>query len=211
MAKNFAVSLLFSAVTLVMAGCALPESQPRYSLASTPSLAEPPDALHKSGDLASLIYTAAQTLADRAQGLIKTRPIIVATIVSVDDLDSSSTFGRLASQLIANRIEQRGFLVRDVTYMRALTLEPATGELALSRNASKIGAAINAQAVVAGTYAVAGREIYLNLRMLSADSGELISSADAVIPLNDNTYPLVGGTTLAQMPLDQYEAAETGR
>lgn len=141
--------------------------------------------------LAQVVYQAAQTLADRAIYLDKKRPIVVATVVSVDDLGSSSTFGRLASQLVANRIGQRGYLVRDVTYMRAVEMQPS-GELVLSREASKVSADVKAQALVAGTYSVGGKEIYLNLRMLSADTGEMLSSADAVIPLDDNTTPLVG-------------------
>lgn len=160
----------------------------------------------QSSDLGSLVYRAAETLGDRAELLDKTKPIVVATVVSVDDLERSSTFGRLASQLIANRIQQRGFLVRDVTYMRALELRSDTGEMTLTREARKLSTQIRAQAVVAGTYAVAGHQIYLNIRLLNADSGEIISSADAVIPLNDNTDALFESRERAGfITLDQYE------
>jgi len=141
-------------------------------------------------DFATLVYQAAQTLSERAVYLDKTRPIIVATVVSVDNLEDSSTFGRLTSQMVANRIAQRGYLVRDVTYMRGVALQPS-GELVLTREASKVSAEVKAQAVIAGTYAVAGKEIYLNLRMLNASSGEILSTADVVIPLNNNTIVLV--------------------
>lgn len=130
-------------------------------------------------------------MAERAGILAKDRPIVVSTMVSIDDYNRSSTFGRLASQLISNRLAQRGYLVRDVTYMRALTLQPGTGELVLSRDASRVSASLNAQAVVAGTYAVAGRQIYLNIRMLKADDGSILSSADVVVPLDHNTEALV--------------------
>src|SRR5271167_3484509 len=59
-------------------------------------------------DLGELIYLAAQTLAERAGELDRSRPIIVTTMVSIDDLNKSSTFGRLASELISNRLTQRG-------------------------------------------------------------------------------------------------------
>jgi TolB-like protein len=193
-------SLLFAAIaTVSLSGCAS-----GYSQASTPSGAEPPHGLHESNNLASLVYLAAQTLADRAERLDKTKPIAVATIVSVDDLEYSDTFGRLASELIANRIEQRGYLVRDVTYMRALDVDK-NGVLVLSRDARKVSQQVGAQAVVAGTYTVAGRMIYLSLRLLSADSGELISSADVAIPLDENTRPLVEANN-GLMTLDEFNA-----
>ncbi|HEY2357485.1 MAG TPA: FlgO family outer membrane protein, partial [Phenylobacterium sp.] len=95
-------------------------------------------------------------------------------------------------QLVANRLAQRGYQVRDLTYMRALAVVPNTGEIVLSRDASKILAQANAQAVVAGSYAVGGRQIYLSLRLLRADDGQLLSSADVVLPLDHDTEYLVG-------------------
>jgi hypothetical protein len=196
--------LLFAAAALLTAGCGLPRSGvPSEKIRF--SVTEP---ARQHNDLASLVYQAAQTLGERAVYLDKPRPIIAATIVTVDDLEQSSTFGRLVSQLVANRIEQRGYLVRDVTYMRALALKPGTGELVLTREALKTSEQVNAQAVIAGTYAVAGEEIYLNLRLLNAGNGEILASADAVIPLNDNTYPLIARDrgAVRKTTFEQFEA-----
>lgn len=184
--KRSIVCLAVGVIAAVAAGCASGGSEPKANAAS---VSHPAD--HKT-DLATLVYLAAQTLGDRAEALDKARPIVVSTIVSVDNLEHSSTFGRLASQLVANRLQQRGYLVKDATYMRALEFKPGTGELVLTREAAKVGTAVNAQAVVAGTYAIGGREIYLNLRLISAANGEMISSADVVVPLNENTSALFG-------------------
>lgn len=193
---------LLSAAVLCLTGCALPASGGHQSSASTPSLAEPPGHPRNDNNFASLIYLAGQTLADRVEGLDKTRPIIVATVASVDDLDNSSTFGRLASEMIANRMQQRGYVVREAAYTRMLTTNKE-GVLTLSRNASDILRPINAQAVVAGTYAVAGEMIYLSLRLLNADNGELLSSTDVAIPRNENTDPLIAD---GMTPLDRFDA-----
>jgi len=142
--------------------------------------------------IADLIYLGAQAMADRAGLLAHDRPVVVSTVVSIDDLNQSSTFGRLASELVADRLAQRGYMVRDLTYMRALTVEPHTGELVLSRDATKLLASANAQAVVAGTYAVGGTEIYLSLRLLRADDGQLLSSVDLVLPYDHNMEELIG-------------------
>jgi len=197
--KTIVKLALVGAIAMSAAGCGTIMEPDHYSKASS-SRPEPPG---EKDDMARLIYLAAQTLSDRSENLDKAHPIVVATIVSVDNLETSSTFGRLASQLVADRIAQRGYLVRDVNYMRALTVGK-TGELVLSREATKISESISAQAIVAGTYAVAGNEIYLNLRLLRADSGELLSSVDVAIPRNENTEPLLGEEPDQQVPYSQY-------
>jgi len=143
-------------------------------------------------DLGGLVYQGADRVIDTASPqLSRGKPIIVATAVNVDDLDDSSTFGRLASQLVSSRLSQRGYLVRDVTYTGALSITPETGEMVLSREAHKLAAEADAQAVVAGAYAVGGEKIYLNIRLLGAVDGRVLSATDLVVPLDPNTHRMV--------------------
>ena len=181
--------IVATVLSLALAATSASAGSRAEGVSAAPQNLGPPGGETSLGDL---VYLAAQAMADRAGVLAKDRPIIVSTVVSIDDLSQSSTFGRLAAQLVANRLTQRGYLVRDVTYMRALTVQPTTGEMVLSREASKISSVTNAQAVVAGTYAVGGREIYLSLRMLRADNGELLSTADVVLPYDHNMEDLLG-------------------
>jgi TolB-like protein len=183
------------AVAIIAGG--MPAASFAWGEHNTPQSTATPNVLGPPGDktdLGDLIYVAAQTLVERAGVLAKDRPVVVTTMVSINDFSKSSTFGRLASQLISDRINQRGYAVRDLNYTGALSIRQETGELVLSRDASRISAEINAQAVVAGTYAVSGREIYLSIRLIEADDGMLLSSADVVIPLDHNTEPLVLAT-----------------
>ncbi len=162
------------ALIVTLAGCASAPQAPSYS-----------------PDLGGLVYRGTDKVIDAAPALSRAKPIVVATAVDVDDLNNSSTFGRLASQLVSSRLSQRGYLVRDVTYTGALTVTPETGEMVLSREASKIAAEADAQAVAAGAYAVGGEKIYLNIRLLNAVDGRVISAADLVIPLDPDTHRLV--------------------
>jgi hypothetical protein len=175
---NIKPLILALALSTLLAGCA---SAPIYQQRA-----------HSEG-LSGVIYEAADRVVGSAAnaGLARNKPIIIATSVNVDDLGDSSTFGRLASQLVASRLTQLGYLVRDVTYMQGLVVTPETGEMVLSREASKIALENNAQAVMAGTYAVGGEKIYLNLRMLAADDGHLISAVDVAIPLNEDTQRMI--------------------
>jgi TolB-like protein len=93
---------------------------------------------------------------------------------------------------VANRLSQVGFAVKDLNYVGALTVGP-TGELVLSREFNSVSREQHAAAVVAGTYTVGGDEIYLNLRLLRADDGKILSSVDSVLPLDRNVSALVRG------------------
>jgi TolB-like protein len=191
--KRSIICLAVAVVAMVVSGCATGGAKAEADTWSTTRPAG------QDRGLAGLVYLAAQTLGDRAETLDKTRPIIVSTMVSVNNLESSSTFGRLVSQLVANRLQQRGYLVRDMNFMRALELRQGTGELVLTREAAKIGEAANAQAVVAGTYAIGGKEIYLNLRLIDAASSMVLSSTDAVIPWDENSSALFA----SERPMDR--------
>ena len=126
------VTCLVTVSALALSGCsAFPHDKP--------SLSTPVASDSSSGsDLGQLVYLATQTMAERAGVLSKDLPIIVSTIVSIDDFNRSSTFGRLASQLVSNRLAQRGYLVTDVTYVGAITPLPGTGELVLSRDIARV-------------------------------------------------------------------------
>ena len=163
------------------------------SLGGCATFSEQPAYAERPRDLGGLIYTGADRLADIAtdRGLAPNAAIIVATTVDVDNLDHSSTFGRLASQLVSSRLAQRGYTVRDVTYTGGLTISPDTGEMVLSREAQRVAVEHDAQAVVAASYAVGGERIYLNLRLLRAADGFLMSAADVVAPLDVDTHQMV--------------------
>lgn len=165
-------SLMLALALSSLAGC------------STPTYAERPR------DLGGLIYMGADRMLDRASGLAANKPIIIATTVNVDDLNASSTFGRLTSQLVSSRFSQRGFTVMDVTYTGGLMMSDG-GEMVLSREARRVAVEHDAQAVVAASYAVGGEKIYVNLRLLRAADGRLMSATDLVVPLDVDTHQML--------------------
>jgi hypothetical protein len=171
MTRRSSRSLFIGFCALLFAGC------------TTTAMADPPCNVTNERGIGHLIYLASQNLVERPTvPVMRDRPIVVTTAVNVNDLDQSSTFGRLVSQLVASRLVQLGYLVRDVTYAHALSIKPETGELVLSRDLAKIGQELNAQAVVAASYAVIGNYVYLNIRLLRAEDGAIVSAKDVVIP-----------------------------
>ena len=162
------------------------------ALAACASFSERPAYAERPRDLGGLIYTGVDRMADTAaaRGLAPNAAIIVATTVNVDDLESSSTVGRLASQLVSSRLAQRGYTVHDVTYTGGLMIAPETGELVLSREVQRMAVEHDAHAIVAASYAVGGEKVYLNLRLLRAADGFLLSASDVVAPLDVDTHQM---------------------
>lgn len=167
----------------MLAGCA---SDPTHDFLKRDNKAEALVArFGPNADLGHLMYAAGQRLVvQSSEPLDAARPILVSTLVSIDRLNVSSPFGRMAAQLVASRLTQLGFTVQDVTYARALTVGD-TGQTVLSRNIKDIGSTANAQAVAAGTYAVIGAQMYVNIRLLRADNGIQLSSVDVVLPADE--------------------------
>ncbi|NWH05630.1 FlgO family outer membrane protein [Desulfobacter latus] len=102
--------------------------------------------------------------------LDKTKPIIVTSIVSVDDLHSSSTFGRMSAEIIANRFSQLGYPVKELKMnQHQIYIKRNQGEFILSRDIQDIAMKHDVQAIVVGTYAVskAGyRDIHVCLKII---------------------------------------------
>lgn len=169
--------IIAALAVLALAGCATALDRPAHA--------------ERPRDLGGLIYTGADQMLDSARGLAPNKPIVVATTVNVDDLNASSTLGRLTSQLVSSRLSQRGFTVRDVTYTGGLMITPETGEIVLSREAQRVAVEHDAQAVVAASYAVGGENVYVNLRLLRAADGFLMSATDVVLPLDVDTHRMV--------------------
>ena len=99
-----------------------------------------------------------------------TRPIIVASLVSVDDIHRSSTFGRMAAEIIANRFSQLGYPVKELKMSQnQIYVKRGEGEFILSRDIQNIATKHDVQAVVVGTYAVdkAGyRDVHICLKIV---------------------------------------------
>lgn len=136
-------------------------------------------------------------ISDARRGISANTPILVGTLSDVDKLERSSTFGRMISEQISSRLSQRGFSVSELKMRNSVNIKEGlgdtneSGEYLFSRDVSAIGGEHAAAAAVTGTYAVAGKEILVNLKMIDVASGKLLSATDFTVPLDSNTRPLV--------------------
>ena len=118
-------------------------------------------------------------------------PLIVATIVDIDELTESSRLGRTISEQICSRLTNIGFPVVEIKMRGNIFVKRDEGELLLSREISQIMQHHNAQAVVVGTYAVAKHSIYVNLKLISKFNNVILAAHDYVLPIDRNTGALL--------------------
>lgn len=116
--------------------------------------------------------------------LDKQQPIIAASFANIDNLALSSTFGRMASEFIAAGLTERGYQVIEVKMRDSLFIKEQAGEFMLSRKLKHISRSHHAQAVLLGTYAIGGENLYVNARLVRTDDNVVLGSNDFVIPIN---------------------------
>jgi TolB-like protein len=122
----------------------------------------------------------------------KSTPMLIATLVSIDNLTQSSRFGRLISEQVATRLTQSGFNVIEMKLRNNVYIREDTGELLLSRDVRDLSKSHNAQVVVVGNYAVAAGYTYVTLKMIAVADNRVVSAVNYVLPLNETNRSMLG-------------------
>lgn len=102
--------------------------------------------------------------------------VLVATVADINNLQKSSAFGRLLSEQLSSRLAQLGVQVNEVKLSENLFVNRNEGEFLLTRELNAIGATLNADTVLVGTYADGGGAIYVTLKMVRAADSRVSSA-----------------------------------
>ena len=119
---------------------------------------------------------ARQLIANRRAGAAGGR-LIVTTLVNLDDLRQTSRFGRTMSEAMATQLFQHGYGVVELRKAARIMVEDHHGEMVLSRDAARLAGEYEANAVLAGTYAMTPKTVIINVKLLDASSQEVLSVA----------------------------------
>jgi len=120
------------------------------------------------------------------------QPVLVTTLVSNDNLNKSSSFGRSLQNSIAAEFVRQGFAVKEVKLRRNVVVNFAEGEFMLTRDLGALQGIQRAQAVVVGTYTMANRMMYLSVRLVKAGDGSIRSVYEKRICLDANSLRMLG-------------------
>lgn len=127
------------------------------------------------------------------KGFNKSQPIIVATLVNIDDL-KSSRLGRVLSEQIGTKLTKSGYSVIELKLRGNIFVKQSEGEFLLSREVKDITLSHKAQAVVVGTYAESRGYVYVTIKMVSANDNQTIAAHDYALPLDANIHSLLWAT-----------------
>jgi TolB-like protein len=141
------------------------------------------------GNLVTVGYTIADQLADNgAQSIGPSDMLIVASFVNINNLEESSSFGRITPEQIASRFAQRGQPIIELKLRQnSIFISEGKGEFMLSRDLREISKTHNASAVVVGTYADGRDRLYVSARMVRPTDNLIIAACDYGIPMATNT------------------------
>lgn len=180
------IFLLLGVALLVLGGCE----------ASTARFAAPPkEPTYKDAANTQLIQTNYAATDKLLKALTRQMdpalPIVVATLVNIDELTESSRLGRLISEQIGARLSAHNYRVVELKLRGDIFVKQTEGELLLSREVKNIMINHKAQAVVVGTYSEAKNFLYLNLKIVSVLDNVIIAAHDYVLPIDNNIRHLL--------------------
>jgi len=147
----------------------------------------------KDYNLVSSSHSAADQLlkAARQNGIDTKQAILVTSFVNIDNVQQSSTFGRMTAEQIGSRLVQRGYKVIEMKMRGTVFVQEKTGELLLSRQLRQISLQHDAYAVVVGTYGSSKGTVYVTAKLVRAADNVILSSYDYRLPMGPDTKKML--------------------
>ncbi len=118
-------------------------------------------------------------------------PVLVATVVNVNDMRRSAPLGRTLSEQYASQMATAGFNVKEMKLRGDVFIREETGELLLSREIKDIAKSHNANMVLVGTYSAAANLTYVSLKFVRAEDSRIIRAYDYALPNDKDVTKLL--------------------
>ena len=109
-------------------------------------------------------------------------PVLVATVVNVNDLSRSAPLGRTLSEQYASQMAALGFNVKEVKLRGDIFVKEGAGELLLSREIKDIARNHNASLVLVGTYSAAASYTFVSLKLVRTEDSSIVRGHDYALP-----------------------------
>ena len=119
-------------------------------------------------------------------------PVLVATVVNVNNLTRSAPLGRTLSEQYASHMAAQGFNVKEVKLRGNVFVREGAGELMLSREVKDIARMHNAVMVLVGTYSAAANYTYVSLKLVRTEDNRIIRGYDYALPMERDVKRLLG-------------------
>lgn len=123
-------------------------------------------------------------------------PIGVTTFVNLDDLYSSSTFGRVYSEQVMSELALRGYDVVELRHADALQFLAPSGEFALSRDIAAVRRERDLGALVVGTYVSSPKRVYVNARLINPATSVVLSAGSVELTKTNELARMLRGSNV---------------
>lgn len=163
------------AASAALAGCMTPTPATERAESTYESIAQDQFMSHNGAAIDALVSGLQATVLGDA-------PILVATVVNINDLRVSAPLGRTLSEQYASRLVMRGFNVKELKLRGDVFVQEGTGELLLSREIKDIARSHSATMVLVGTYSTAANLTYISLKLVRTEDSRIIRAHDYALP-----------------------------
>lgn len=170
-------ALIAMAATALLAGCAQQTVAPMAQKPTVTYASAAQNDFLQSGRAAIDALTNGWSPQTLASG-----PLLVATLVNVNDLTRSAPLGRTLSEHYATHLSNQGHHVKEVKLRGDMFVREGTGELLLSRELRDIARSQNAAVVLVGTYSPASDYTYVNLKLVRTEDSRILRGYDYALP-----------------------------
>jgi TolB-like protein len=124
-------------------------------------------------------------------------PIGVTTFVNIDDLYTTSTFGRMYAEQVMSELSMHGFDVVELRHADALQFLASSGEFALSRDVGFVRRERELGAVVVGTYVVSPVRVYVNARLIDPSTSKVLTAGSVEMSKTEEIAKMLRGGTVS--------------
>lgn len=146
----------------------------------------------KDVDLVKLSYDATEKLLKQTRmPLPHDSMVVVSTLVNVNELDQTASFGRIISSQMASAFNNAGYRIRAMELPTGLFITEESGMMHLSDETKRVLRENNATVLVAGVFASGRRTAYVSIRMVDVASETVISTTDFAVPMGPDAKVLL--------------------
>jgi len=157
-----------------------------------------------------------QLLASAVEEVRDNYVVTVSSFVNANELYATSSLGRFLGEQMITELQRAGVEVVEVRKTPSIMVSRNDGVYGLSTDMDELSFVHNAQAMVVGTYAAAGGEIFVNARLLRNSDGMVLASgslsfgedATSRAMLADEGMPARTGKPVAIRPFAGQESAK---
>jgi len=143
-------------------------------------------------NLIEVSYDAVENLLiDLKQPLPAGSLIVINSLVNVDNLSQSFSFGRIMSDQISSAFHKAGFRVMGMELPTEIFVKNDAGILNLSDTTKEALNNEGAKALVIGSFAPGRHNVYVSLRIVEIDDQNLIATSDFTVPIGPDARRLL--------------------